>query len=446
MLSKQLEDKRMQMEMVWIEKLVPEDHLVRKLDAAIDFDFIYDLVEDLYSKDRGRPSVDPVVLIKMVFIQYIFGIRSMRQTIKEIETNVAYRWFLGFGFEDKIPHFSTFGKNYVRRFRDSDVFEQLFYRILKQAMDKGFVSPEVAFIDSTSIKANANKRKHRKKVVRTETRAYQTQLEEEINGERVKNGKKPLPPSQKDPSREVKESTTDPESGYYVKSEREKMFAYNFHTACDANGFVLGTIVKPANVHDSQVFHVDAGYKTPAIAKKLQEEGVHPVMPYKRPMTPKGYIRKNEFVYDEYYDCFLCPQNQVLSYRTTNREGYREYISDPRICESCPLLTQCTKNRNHQKLVLRHIWQDALDEAEHLRHTERNRDIYAKWKETIERVFADLKQKHGLRWTNLKGLEKNAMQAMFVFSNYKVSKIHTSLYNQQNAFEKHILKGVLSTI
>ncbi len=142
-------------------------------------------------------------------------------------------------------------------------------------------------------------------------------------------------------------------------------------------------------------------------------------MPYKRPMTPKGYIRKNEFVYDEYYDCFLCPQNQVLSYRTTNREGYREYISDPRICESCPLLTQCTKNRNHQKLVLRHIWQDALDEAEHLRHTERNRDIYAKWKETIERVFADLKQKHGLRWTNLKGLEKNAMQAMFVFGAMK---------------------------
>ncbi len=74
-------------------------------------------------KTGARPSVDPVVLIKMVFIQYIFGIRSMRQTIKEIETNVAYRWFLGFGFEDKIPHFSTFGKNYVRRFRDSDVFE-----------------------------------------------------------------------------------------------------------------------------------------------------------------------------------------------------------------------------------------------------------------------------------------------------------------------------------
>ncbi|MCK0473999.1 transposase, partial [Halalkalibacter sp. APA_J-10(15)] len=94
-----------------------------------------------------------------------------------------------------------------------------------------------------------------KKVVHSETRAYQKQLEEEINVERVQNGKKPLPPRAKDTSREVKESTTDPESGYYVKSEREKMFAYSFHTACDSNGFVLGTVVTPANVHDSQVFH-----------------------------------------------------------------------------------------------------------------------------------------------------------------------------------------------
>lgn len=83
--------------------------LVRKLETAIDFSFIYPLVEGLYSK-LGRPSIDPVVLFKMTFIQYVFGIRSMRQTIKEIETNVAYRWFLGFGFYTEVPHFSTFGK------------------------------------------------------------------------------------------------------------------------------------------------------------------------------------------------------------------------------------------------------------------------------------------------------------------------------------------------
>ena len=185
------------MEVVALDQLVPADHLVRKIEAAIDFDFIYPLVEDMYSADNGRPSVDPVVLIKMVLVQYLFGIRSMRQTIKEIETNVAYRWFLGYGFSEKIPHFSTFGKNYVRRFKDTDLFEQIFYRILKEAMEKGFVDPSIAFIDSTHVKASANKKKFNKKVVRVEARSYQAQLDGEINTDREEHGKKPFSPTGK---------------------------------------------------------------------------------------------------------------------------------------------------------------------------------------------------------------------------------------------------------
>ena len=80
-----------QIQMVSIEQLVPQDHILRKIDAAIDFDFIYDLVEERYCPDNGRPSIDPVVLIKIAVIQYMFGIKSMRQTIKEIEVNIAYR-------------------------------------------------------------------------------------------------------------------------------------------------------------------------------------------------------------------------------------------------------------------------------------------------------------------------------------------------------------------
>lgn len=101
MLSKHTKEGRNQLEMVALDELVPEDHLVRKVEQAIDFEFIYDLVEEKYCLDNGRPGIDPVVLIKMVFTQYLFGIRSMRQTIKEIETNVAYRWFIGYSFKEK---------------------------------------------------------------------------------------------------------------------------------------------------------------------------------------------------------------------------------------------------------------------------------------------------------------------------------------------------------
>ncbi|GAA1377868.1 hypothetical protein GCM10009597_26690 [Peribacillus frigoritolerans] len=109
MLSKHDSIQRDQLEMITIDQLVPPNHLVRKMEAAIDFTFIYDLVKDMFS-EFGRPSVDPVILVKLTFIQYTFGIRSMRKMIEEVETNMAYRWFLGYGFHDKVPPTPRSGK------------------------------------------------------------------------------------------------------------------------------------------------------------------------------------------------------------------------------------------------------------------------------------------------------------------------------------------------
>ncbi len=399
MMSRNQISERDQIEMITIEQLVPQDHLVRKLESAIDFSFIYPLVESLYST-LGRPSVDPVVLIKMTFIQYVFGIRSMRQTIREIETNMAYRWFLGFGFHSEVPHFSTFGKNYERRFQDTDIFEQIFYRILKEIADKGLLSADHVFIDSTHVKASANKRKFEKKIVRKETRAYEAKLQEELNQDRVDHGNKPFPPDkfEKEEVKEIKESTTDPESGYYVKDERTKQFAYSFHAAADRYGFILGAVVTPGNVHDSHMLQplvekvmekvkkplavaADAAYKTPAITKFLFEHEIQPALPYTRPKTKDGFLRKHDYVYDEYYDCYLCPEGQVLKYSTTTKEGKRQYKSNPVQCANCPLLAQCTNSKDHRKIIERHIWAQYVEEADHLRHQNDIKQIYARRKE-----------------------------------------------------------------
>ncbi|QOK28639.1 IS1182 family transposase [Cytobacillus oceanisediminis] len=441
MLSKHNPIQRDQIEMVALDELVPADHLVRKIEAAINFSFIYDLVKDKYS-EKGRPSIDPVILIKVTFIQYTFGIRSMRQTIEELKTNMAYRWFLGYGFHDKVPHFSTFGKNYERRFKDTDLFEQIFYRILKTAAEKNLISAEHVFVDSTHVKASANKRKFEKKVVRKETRAYQERLQEEINQDREDHGKKPFPPDKfdKEEYKEIKESTTDPESGYYVKDERTKQFAYSFHAAADRNGFVLGAIVTPGNTHDSHILEplveqviekvskpkavaADAAYKTPAITSYLLKNDITPALPYTRPRTKEGFFRKHEYVYDEHFDCYICPTGEILKYTTTTKEGYRQYKSDPRICAGCPFLSQCTQSQAHQKLIQRHVWEEHVEEADHLRHHQDVKPIYEKRKETIERVFADAKEKHGMRWTTLRGLKKMSMQAMLTFAAMNLKKM-----------------------
>ena len=130
-----------------------------------------------------------------------------------------------------------------------------------------------------------------------------------------------------------------------------------------------------------------------------------PVLPYTRPKTKDGFFRKHEYIYDEHYNCYLCPQGQILKYTTTTKEGYRQYKSNPLICAKCPSLSQCTESKHHQKLIQRHIWESYVEEAEHLRHSYDIKQIYAKRKETIERVFADAKEKHGMRWTTLRGLK-----------------------------------------
>ncbi|WP_185113124.1 transposase, partial [Peribacillus simplex] len=119
------------------------------------------------------------------------------------------------------------------------------------------------------------------------------------------------------------------------------------------------------------------------------------------------------------------PSGETLKYSTTNKEGYREYKSPKQICATCSFLSRCTESKDHQKVVTRHIWQAYVEEADHLRHHQEVKPIYAKRKETIERVFADAKEKHGMRWTTLRGLKKLSMQAMLTFAAMNLKKMAT---------------------
>lgn len=202
MMTQNADRKREQIQMFCMDDLVPPDHLLRMIDKAIDWRFIYELVEDKYSPDNGRPSMDPVMLIKIPFIQYLYGIRSMRQTVKEIEVNVAYRWFLGLEMMDKVPHFSTFGKNYTRRFKDTDLFEQIFSHILQECYKYGLIDPAEVFVDATHVKARANSRKMQKRIAHEEALFFEDILNKEINEDREAHGKGPL--------KEKKDDDTDP--------------------------------------------------------------------------------------------------------------------------------------------------------------------------------------------------------------------------------------------
>lgn len=440
-----------------IDDIVPKEHLVRKIDAAIDLKFIEDEVESLYSA-FGKPSVPPLVLFKLLIINYMFGINSMRKTCEECEVNLAYRWYLGLSIDDKIPDYSTWSQNYIRRYRNTEIFKTIFKRILKQAKEYKMLNMKTVFGDGTHQKASANKNKYEDWEVEIEAKSYDEELLKEINEMRSKLNKKPfdsIEKTEKDfdevtgeeieikKKKNIKSSKTDPDSGYYHKGEHEKCFAYTHQAFSDGNGFVLACSTNPGNMHDSVAFDevyeelmedyekeidnvcLDSGYNTPAICKKIEDTKKEALMPYSRPKgrKDKELFDKKEYEYNKDLDCYVCPTGEILELKTVNKKGYKIYKSNRKSCSICPLRNKCTKSQNSQKVITRHIWQDQKDEVNKRRYEELFKKEYPKRKETVERIFADCKEQHGLRFTRVRGLEKNSNQALLIFSCHNLKKM-----------------------
>ncbi len=466
MLTKNVENRK-QIEFVSLEQVVPGEHLLRQIDAAIDFNKIYDFVGDLYSKDNGRPSIDPVVMFKIVLIQHIYGIRSLRRTLEEIGMNMAYRWFIGYPLNEQVPHFSTVSYNFKHRFTTESV-EYIFRWVLKAAADEGYLDTEAIFVDGTHIKASANLKKQARKAVPKEAKRYARELFEEINKDREAHGKKPFDDdSSGDDSGEPEMtektvSTTDPECGVFNKGEHKKVFAYEAHTACDKHNFILGVHVTAGNVHDSVVFDplydylcqyypehkivaADSAYKTPWICKRIFESGRVLTTAYTRPKTKAGNHPWYTYVYDEYFDDVICPEYKTLHYATTNHNGYREYKSRSYLCKDCPTREKCTQNAKCEKTVAIHIWQHFVEMTEDIRHTPMYRDVYKLRKEKIERVFADAKEKHGMRYTQYRGLTQVTNWVKLKFAAMNLKKLATWKWKRRNPSPDKMRRGLFST-
>lgn len=188
----QWQDRRHVSSVTTVDALVPKDHFLRTVDTMIDFSFIEELSLPHYSPTMGRPSIPPLVLFRMLFLGYFYGIRSERQLEREIQTNVAYRWFLGYSLEDPIPDHSTISVNRRRRFGDTDVFLAIFERTVEMAQEHDMVGGRVLLTDSTHIKANANKNRFIREAKPVQAAAYLEELEAEVAEEREQHGKKSL--------------------------------------------------------------------------------------------------------------------------------------------------------------------------------------------------------------------------------------------------------------
>ncbi|MGV8082544.1 MAG: IS1182 family transposase [Coriobacteriia bacterium] len=432
-------------EFVTIEDLVPADHLLRKIDAVIDFTFVNEICRPYYCADNGRPAIEPVILFKMLLVGYLFGIRSERRLVSEVSVNVAYRWFLGYGLTDKIPDASVIWQNRRRRFAGTDVAQRIFDGIVSQAISAGLVSGEVLYSDSTHLKANANKRKFTEEQVTASTLHYFEDLDSEVDEDRENRGKKPLdrsggtPPPKK---RWIKKSTTDPESGFMHRDGKPKGFFYLDHRTVDARAnIVTDVFVTPGNSNDTGPYierlkaqkekfgfpvaavGLDAGYNTNALCRKLVQLGVKGALGRRRGNHAKGRWGKYRYRYLADLDLYVCPQGCMLAYATTDREGYRHYRADKVSCADCPVNGKCLAPKQDAKTIYRHIWEDHKDACAAFTRTPEGRAVYARRKETIERSFADAKELHGLRYARMRGVAKVTEQCLLTAAAQNMKKM-----------------------
>lgn len=438
--------------MVTLDELVPKDHLLRKIDAVVDFSFIHDLTAPLYCADNGRPPLDPTLMFKALFVGYLFGVRSERQLVREIEVNVAYRWFLRLKLTDQVFDASTLSQNRRRRYQDASIAQAIFDRIVEQAMAHGLVDGTTLYTDSTHLKASANKNKYDLAMASKSRAAYWDALDAAIDADRKAHGKPPLKPAPREPEvKETKISRADPDAGYMVREGKPKGFFYLDHRTVDGRlGIITDTFATPANVHDSIPYlarldrqrerfglpvtavGLDAGYATAAIAQGLEDRHIQGVTGYRNPTPPKpGLMRKSRFLYDRERDAYRCPQGQPLSYATTDRGGYRHYRSDPSVCSVCPLLASCTTNAKAQRTITRHVWQDARERADAYRLTYWGKMIYRRRKETVERSFADAKQLFGHRYARFRGLTRVRCQCLMAAAAQNIKKIALALASRR---------------
>lgn len=439
------------LEIVYIENLVPENHLLRKIDKHIDFSFIRELTKEYYCLDNGRPGVDPIVLFKILLLGYIYGIRSERRLIDEISVNIAYRWFLGFSLTDEVPDHSTLSRNRTKRFNESDIYQKIFDNIVKQAIDKKLISGKILFTDSTHIKANANKNKFKNEEITASTKEYMHELNEAINKSREEHDQKPLKKtSNEETIKNRKVSLTDPDSGFMTRDGKPKGFFYLEHRTVDGkHNLIVDSHVTPGNINDDEPYVeridtvidkfkfntkysvADAGYSTTPTIKKLEGKSYKAVLGFRMGPHVKGKFTKLRFQYVREYDLYVCPGAAPLHYKTTTRQGYKEYVCDKFYCSTCLVRDNClTSEKSEIRTIRRHVWEEAKEEVFKFLRSDKGKNIYNRRKETIERSFADSKELHGLRYARFRGLPKVSEQCLLTAVAQNIKKIALVLSRQ----------------
>jgi transposase len=348
-----------------LHDIVPEEHFLRQVDRFIDFSFIREKVRHLYSH-TGQPSIDPIVLVKILLIGYFYNIASERKLVQEIQVNLAYRLFIGYNLNEDIPDHSTLSKG---RYRFGEaIFKEIFEHIVKQAIELGLVEGEHLSFDSTLVKANASLSSLEKVKPKWAPFDFFRQLEEENPSQESYATK-----TNKDKAPKNKEyvSKTDPDASLIKRAKKGTFLAYKAHMGIDAKNRIITTcLATSGKVADGAVLtgmltseffslkfkpnevSADKAYGTIPILKDLDALGIKAYIPLSNSFDQGN---RESFNYDSKRDVIICPQGKALRFQRNNASKNKLiYNADKKDCNACP--KRCTTSKNGRSFELSYDW------------------------------------------------------------------------------------------
>src|SRR3979490_716330 len=367
---------------------VPEDHLVRKIDAALDLSWLRSELASHYSA-MGRPSIDPELMIRMLVVGHVFGVRSERLICREVQVNLAYRWFCKLGIEDAIPDHSAFSRARNERFREGDVFRRVFERVVEACIAAGLVGGEGFAVDASLIQADANKQRsiagqdwHRDRDPARSSRGgkeYLATLDDTAWGAASDVVPKFVSPS-------------DPAAQWTGAHKGPAFFAYSDNYLIDVKFGVIVDVEASRSIRQAEVgaaktmierteerfglkperLVADTAYGSAANLNWLvNDKQIAPHIPViDKSKREDGTFSREDFTFDKARDVYICPAGEVLGTTgTVSADHAMRYNAPVPVVRAAPLKPKCCQNMPARRIV-RDVNEDARDVARALAKTE----------------------------------------------------------------------------
>jgi transposase len=415
-----------------LDEVVPPDHLARQIDAVLDLSWVHKELAPYYSH-TGRPSIDPVLMIRMLIVGYVFAIRSERRLCSEVQVNLAYRWFCKLGIEDRIPDHSVFCRARHERFRESDALRRVFEGVVARCIVAGLVGGEAFSVDASLIKADVDKNKRspgdqpiawpKTEEASRAVREYLATLDaariEEENGGGDDGGSSGG--GRRKPPKEV--SLTDPQAAWVAKKGMNPFFAYDANYLIDNKvGIILDAEGTRANrieeiaVTQTMVDRVarrfdlrperlagDTVYGAVRLLKWLVDREITPHIPvWDKSARPDGTFSRADFVFDRERNVYICPGGSELTSTGNIDQGHILYYkASKNDCSICSLKSKCTTG--DVRKVTRDVNEYVRERVRALANTEAFEQSRRERKK-VEMRFAHMKRILRLDRLRLRGL------------------------------------------